>query len=358
MTHKRMLMLLLVVAVLAGLVYLQIREWRHFDWQKFKEGSEGIDWAHVALGVALIYAADFLRAVRWKIFLRPTVPNASWKGLISPQYVGFTGLALLGRPGEFVRPYLIARRENLTVSSQVAIWFVERAFDIGAVAFILGVDLFLVPSMRQNYPEWRVAGYGLLGLCVGFVALLWALWRRGPSIAAWACRRLSRVSSSIAARIEHRLRAVALGLNTIHDATSFAQAAVISFCLWLLVALAYRTVTHAFPIATGLPGLDLPEVILLMSASIAGGVIQLPVVGGGSQLATIAVLSQTFGYQDTPELAVSCGMLLWLVTFMSVVPLGLALAHYEHVSLRKLTEESQQAEHAAEAGAAGQTLAP
>ena len=43
-------------------------------------------------------------------------------------------------------------------------------------------------------------------------------------------------------------------------------------------------------------------------------------------------------------------MLLWLVTFMSVTPLGLALARYEHVSLRKLTEESQEAEHAIEAG--------
>ncbi len=75
----------------------------------------------------------------------------------------------------------------------------------------------------------------------------------------------------------------------------------------------------------------------------------MPVVGGGSQLATIAVLSQSFGYSDSPELAVSCGMLLWLVTFMSVTPLGLALARYEHVSLRKLTEESQEAEHEIEA---------
>src|ERR1051325_4231119 len=95
-----------------------------------------------------------------------------------------------------------------------------------------------------------------------------------------------------------------------------------------------------------------------MAASVAGGVVQLPVVGGGSQLATIAVLSQTFGYSDSPELAVSCGMLLWLVTYMSVTPLGLALARYEHVSLRKLTEESQEAEHAIEAGLCDPEAAP
>jgi glycosyltransferase 2 family protein len=65
-------------------------------------------------------------------------------------------------------------------------------------------------------------------------------------------------------------------------------------------------------------------------------------------LATIAVLSQTFGYSDSPELAVSCGMLLWLVTFMSVIPAGLILAQREHVSLRRLTVASQQEEGAAE----------
>ena len=32
-------------------------------------------------------------------------------------------------------------------------------------------------------------------------------------------------------------------------------------------------------------------------------------------------------------------MMFWLVTFMSVAPLGLILARFEHVSLRKLTED-------------------
>ncbi len=349
MNRKRILVLLLVLVVLGGLVSLQVREWRHFDWQRFREGSEGIDWLHVLLACAIIYAADFLRAVRWKIFLRPTAPQAKWKGLIAPQYVGFAGLALLGRPGEFIRPYLIARRENLTLSSQVAIWFVERAFDIGAVTLMLAVDIFVLPSMRENYPEWRAAGYGLMGLFTGFVVLIWGLYRHGPGIAAWSCRRLSRISGAAAARLEHKLLAVSKGLNAIHDRASFVQASVLSLIIWLLIALAYRTVTHSYPLETGLPLLELPEVILLMGASVAGGVIQLPVIGGGSQLATIAVLSQTFGYSNTPELAVSCGMLLWLVTFMSVIPGGLILARYEHVSLRKLTVESQEAERAAEA---------
>lgn len=344
--RKQITTLVIIFLVLAALVYLQLREWRRFDWQKFKEGTEGIHLFGVLVGVAFVYAADFLRAIRWKIFLRPTRPHAPWTGLVAPQYVGFAGLALLGRPGELIRPYLIARKAQTTVPAQVAIWFVERAFDTGAVTLLLGVDIFLIPHIRHRYPQWHTIGFVLIMLFLGFVALLYALWKHGPGISAWVCRRLSVFSRQFATSFEHKLRSASGGLHTIHDVRSFLEATGISMAIWLLVALAYRQVTHAFPVSTGLPRLDLPEVILLMGASIAGGVIQLPVVGGGSQLATIAVLSASsgFGFDFSPELAVSAGIMFWLVTFISVTPLGLILARFEHVSLRKISAEAEVAE--------------
>src|SRR6266404_5150572 len=195
--------------------------------------------------IALIYAADFLRAVRWKIFLRPSKPNASWTGLIAPQYVGFAGLALMGRPREFIRPYIIALKEGLSVPSQIAIWFVERSFDIGAITIILSVDIFLVPSMREDYPEWRVAGYGLIAAFLIFVVLLWALARHGATISRWFCRQVSRFSQTIGSALENRMLAVSGGLHAVHDVVSFLELSVISLGIWLMVAMAYRQVTHA-----------------------------------------------------------------------------------------------------------------
>jgi hypothetical protein len=341
MNRRRALILTVVVVVLGALVYLQFREWRHFDWEKFAEGSEGIRWGQVLLGVVFIYLADFLRAVRWKIFLRPTLPHAAWKGLISPQYVGFAGLALLGRPGELIRPYLIARKESTSFASQMAIWAVERVFDTAAVAILLLLDIFFVQSIRdlEYYDAFRKAGY-VLGSFVVVVACVFIVLRIfGSHTAAWMCRQITPFSIKLANNVERKIRNFSDGLDTVHGPVSFLQISIISLAIWSLVALAYRQVTHAYPVDTGLPALDVPQVILLMGASIAGGVLQLPVVGGGSQLATIAVLNRVF---DTgPELAVSCGILLWLVTFMSVTPLGLVLAHREHTSLRKLTQESQ-----------------
>jgi hypothetical protein len=88
-----------------------------------------------------------------------------------------------------------------------------------------------------------------------------------------------------------------------------------------------------------LSNMDVPHLLLLMGFSMIGSIVQLPAVGGGSQLAVISALQVVYGVP--PELAVSCGILLWLVTFMSCIPVGLALAHREHLSLRKLSSESQ-----------------
>ena len=118
MDKKRILVSAVVFLILAALVYFQFREWQAFDWARFRALSHQIKWFHVLHAVAWIYFGYVLRAIRWKIFLRPVRPKASSWGLISPTLIGFTGLALLGRPGELIRPYLISRRENLPFSSQ------------------------------------------------------------------------------------------------------------------------------------------------------------------------------------------------------------------------------------------------
>jgi uncharacterized membrane protein YbhN (UPF0104 family) len=108
--------------------------------------------------------------------------------------------------------------------------------------------------------------------------------------------------------------------------------------MWSLIAVAYYEVSHAYGVAV----LNIPisQLLLLVGSSMVGSVVQLPGVGGGSQLAMISVLAHFFHVPK--ELALSCGVMLWLVSFVSVVPLGLALAHRERLSLRRLSSDSQK----------------
>ena len=100
MKKKQIFSLIVVAAILGALVYLQFRSWQSFDWAKFRQYTGGVSLWHIGAGVALIYLAYVLRAIRWAIFLKPTAPT-SFRRLIAPQVIGFAALGLFGRAGEF-----------------------------------------------------------------------------------------------------------------------------------------------------------------------------------------------------------------------------------------------------------------
>lgn len=349
MDKKRILASVVVFLILAVLIYLQYRHWQSFDWGTFWAQIHRIKKTHVLHGIALVYAAYVLRALRWKLFLKPVRPKVKVIELVPPMVIGFTGLALLGRAGEFIRPYLVARRTNLPFSSQLAVWAVERTFDIGAFAFLIVLAIFL-PSALQSIPhpeyyrQFRDAGLLLIvGVSVAAAGAV-LISRSGEAIAQWIETRFSHLSSGFGHRLAQKVREFGTGLNTIHGPWSLLSLALLSVGIWYVTALAYQEVTHSY----GVAALEIPvsQLLILMGASMAGSMLQLPAVGGGSQMATIATLSSVFDVP--PEMAASCGILLWLVTFAAVVPFGLILAHRERLSLRKLSEESHHAEQSAE----------
>ncbi len=345
MDKKRILASVVVFLILAVLVYLQYRHWRSFDWGTFWSQTHRIKKIRVLYGIAYIYIAYVMRALRWKIFLKPVRPTTTVAELVSPTLVGFAGIALLGRAGEFIRPYLIARRTELPFSSQLAVWAVERIFDIGAFAVLVALAIFLpsaLPSIPhpEFYRSFREASFLLIAIVAG-TAVAAVLIRRNVDVAAqWVEQRFAHLSSNLGHRLGQKVREFGMGLNTIHGPLSMLWLAMVSVGMWYLIALAYKEVTHSY----GVDALEIPvsQLLILIFASMVGSLLQLPAVGGGSQIATVAILSSVF---DVPaEMAASCGILLWLVTFAAVVPLGLILAHHERLSLRKLSVESHQAE--------------
>lgn len=344
MDRKRILASVVVFLILAVLVYLQYRHWRTFDWGTFWSQTHRINKWHVVHGIALIYIAYGMRALRWKIFLKPVRPKTSVTEMVSPTLVGFTGIALLGRAGEFIRPYLIARRTDLSFSSQLAVWAVERIFDIGSFAFLIVMAIFLpsaLPSIPhpEYYTRFREAGFALIALVAATTIAAFVIKRNGEAVAQWVEQRFSHLPK-VGHKLGDKVREFGMGLNTIHGGLEMLYLSAVSIGMWYLIALAYHEVTHAY----GVDALEIPvsQLLILMGSSMVGSMLQLPAVGGGSQMATIATLSSVFDVP--PELAASCGILLWLVTFAAVVPLGLLLAHRERLSLRKLSVESHQAE--------------
>jgi glycosyltransferase 2 family protein len=340
MNKKRILVSLAMVAALCLLVYLQVRTWSKFNWHTFWINSEHVDLLGIAAGVAITYITYILRAVRWRIFLKPVSKTASTRSLLAPQFIGFAALALLGRAGEVVRPYIIAKKEHLTFASQMAVWTVERIFDIGAFAIMLLVTIFysdlsvLPPRLNHGLHE---AAFVLIFLVAGLVVMCVVIRVAGEAVAEWLHRRFVGFAPRLANQLRDKVKDFSVGLETIQDVGSAVQLIAISIVMWGLIAISYLVITHAYP--GELRGLTMPMMIVLMGSSMVGSMLQLPAVGGGSQLATISMLSSGFGIEH--ELAVSCGILIWAITFMSVVPSGLLLARREHLSIREVAKEER-----------------
>lgn len=368
MNKKRILVFGVVLVALCLLIYLQVRAWKTFDWGMFWSRTEHVNWLYIFYGLVLTYLAYVLRAVRWRIFLKP-VRQTTTARLLAPQFVGFAALALLGRAGEMIRPYIIAKKERLTFTSQVAVWGVERIFDMGAFAVILAVSLlssdlrtlsFYRGHWTQLHGAWlrfvpfysgfffvpglRELAYLLMGFILALIVCILVLRRLGDRVAQFLHDRFADFAPKLAYHLREKVLSFSEGLETIHDLNSAIQSIAVSLFMWVLIAYAYYAVTHAY--GGTLQKLTLPSEVVLMGSSMLGSMLQLPAVGGGSQLATISMLSS--GFHVEHELAVSCGMMLWAVTFMSVIPPGLAIARHEHVSIRAVAEAEEKAAALAE----------
>ena len=270
--------------------------------------------------------------------------------LIAPQYIGFASLALLGRAGEVVRPYLIAKKENLTLTSQLGVWTVERIFDMASVALMFVVVGFMGDPLWRKLPnphlQAEVRWSATLFFCgiLVITGMAVVLRRSGHAIGERLERRLAKRSPGLAHGVRTKLDAFTDGLQVISDSSSFLQLFVLSMVMWVLVAVSYWLILQAY--GGRLAELGSASILVLMVGAMFGSLLQLPGVGGGSQLATIAILNRVFGVDN--EVAVSCGMLIWLATFMSVIPMGLLLAHRERLSLRAVAAAEKTEEIALE----------
>ena len=301
----------------------------HFDWRAFAGQVRVVAPWHLAAGVALIYGTYWLRAWRWAEFCRPTkriAPNE----VLGAQFVGFTAVAIFGRLADLARPYLVSRRVKLPLSSQVAVYTVERMFDLGAAAVVFSTALAFTPAGLPHRDRFVRVGVGSLLATLALAAFAACVRIQGEAIARWVGARLQRASPRMAKAVTERILDFRSGLRAISTMREFALAAAISLVMF---GGAYWQTAHAFAQTPQLGTLSFSRTMLLMAASLGGSLLQLPGLGWFTQIAATAAAMR--GFFGAPlEAATACGAMLLVVTSLSIVPAGLLFARVEGVTLR------------------------
>jgi uncharacterized membrane protein YbhN (UPF0104 family) len=175
----------------------------------------------------------------------------------------------------------------------------------------------------------------MVAAVLGTASIAFLLRRKASIATAWLRTVCYRVADKFNWTAAYEVEAFGRELVTTQ---ALLKVTTLSLLLWSMNAIACWGVIRAYP--QPLRHFGIGEAIVVMGFGILGSVVQLPAVGGGSQLATVAALVHVFHVPK--ELAVSCGISLWLVMFVSIVPVGLVLGHREGLSLRRLSRESEE----------------
>jgi uncharacterized protein (TIRG00374 family) len=315
---------------------------RGFDWGLAAAALARLDWPWLLLSLVMVAATYYGRALRWAVFLKPLKARPSIRNLLSATAIGFAAVTLFGRPGELVRPYLIAVKERVPVSSQFAAWFLERIFDLLMALLIFGFALTRVYALGARVGPRLAAVLAVGGRLAAFAAVLLlvvllSLRHFADPIGRRLVAALRLLPKARSLKLEKLVNAFMQGVQSTRSDGALLLVLVYSVLEWALIVAVFECLARSFFGSS----LSFVDVIVLVGFVSFGTVIQIPGIGGGMQVVTIMVLTELFTVKL--EVATAFAMLVWIITFVAIVPLGVGLALKEGLdwhSLRRISRET------------------
>ena len=229
------------MAISAVCIWWALRNLKLADvWQVIRQANY---WWLVP-GVAVYFVAVWARTWRWHYLLRP-LKRVPLNELFPIVVIGYMGNNVYpARAGEFIRAYVLKRKQNVSVSASLATIIVERIFDgIVMLIFVL-VALPFAPSL----PDWLrqiVIGGSVLffGALIVFLVLASAP-KRFAAVYNWMVARFvpARLRPSVVGILDRFVE----GLASLRSPLDLLMVFATSLVIWLTETVKYWFVMHAF----------------------------------------------------------------------------------------------------------------
>ncbi len=336
--------LALAAAALAWFLRGQLHA-QAFDWKLAAAGFRRLRWHWLILSLAPLAGNYYARALRWAVFLKPLKARPSMRNLFSATVIGFAAITLFGRPGELVRPYLIALKERVPLTSQLAAWLLERIFDLLMVLLLFGFALTRVHASHvQVGPKlaWVLTfGGRIVALtCVALLAAVLSLRHFAEPVRRRLTAAVRFLPEARFRKLETWIAAFIEGAASTRSDGALLLVFLYSILGWASIVAVFWCLAQSFGDVITLTFVD---VIIFLGFVSFGAAVQIPGIGGGMQVVAVLVLTELFHVRL--ELASAFAMLIWIMTFVAVVPVGLGLALKEGMdwrSLRRIGREAKE----------------
>lgn len=207
-------------------------------------------WALIP-ALALYFAGVWIRAIRWRILLKPLVPSITLNKTFEVVAIGYMANNILpARIGELVRAYVLSRKEGVRKTTTLATILVERIFDgLIMVGFAATVILFVILFDRDmlstegaghnfgrliNQLDWLIAIMAVAFLLALLVFIAIASSRRRVQRTVDIVLRF--LPGKLHDRAERLATAFIDGLASLRSASSLAAVFGLSIMAWMFEA--------------------------------------------------------------------------------------------------------------------------
>jgi uncharacterized protein (TIRG00374 family) len=326
---KRFIQSLLGIGVSALAIYLTFRgKDLGAIWLAVQAG----DYRYLPVYLASLGLIHLLRTVRWGILLEPiaTIPFARLNAVSA---VGFTALLVLPfRLGEFARPYLIAERPKLRVSTALSSVVVERVADGMFTALLLLVTLFAVPEGTPHLGEIRKAGYVMAALFGGLLAFLVVAYRSRDLAVRITTGMLRPLSPRLADRAGGMLDAFIRGLRLVPSKRKLCLFIGLTVAYWAVNGWGMQLMAEAFDLH-----LKLIDAFTILGVLVAGIMIPAgPGMVGTFQLAAAFGLSLFVPEAVARTRGVAWANVLWASQVGFQLLLGAVFVFSPHIQASRI----------------------
>ena len=300
-----------------------------------------IHYIYILPAVLMVAASFIFRALRWR-YLIASFKQVKTSNLYSPLMIGFMGNMLPARAGEFIRAYLLSKKENISYSASFATIFIERLFDLFFVLLLLAWVLFFESSIFQHgdtgvnsgIMEYIVKfGWISFGLCM--LILLFSIFLQYRNQQAMGLVKFFTKPLPLkwGDKILKVVDSFSSGLMILRDKRGFTASVLLSFLIIVVIILAFYFIYLAFGLETQLPVLS-SLILLCLVVDIFVALFPTPGFLGSFHAACVAALHGVFNISKA--VALSYGIVAWIVFIGFTVVAGAVFALKDHVSIGAL----------------------
>ncbi len=256
-------MLLAIVLVVASFYYAT----KDIDLAKLWSIIIHADYLWVILSIPVMLLSHWVRAMRWQTMLQPIVKNSHLWNLFSAVMAGYAvnNVSPIPRGGEFVRPYIFARREKVSFTSVFATIIVERFVDVLVLLLMFGAVSFTFrDQIRTALPNLQ-AEKMLFPVLIFVGVLILSFWPR--LVRAVLRVTIKPLSEKIHDKISVLFEKFVVGLSIIHKPSQYFRLTAESLLIWLLYTIPMFMMFFSFGFNQAPYNLGFDDAILLIVIS-------------------------------------------------------------------------------------------